>query len=225
MRLLFLLLIFCFGCGVRSANILINGSAEISPFDSIPPGWENISGKWTSQQGDSLHHDCGYAENGKRFFFGGYGSLCVVQQVVNVSSYAGEIDKGSLRFILSGFEQSLDQGPLSDQGKLKMECLDATKNNILSRDSTDTLMSIGKWKAVADTLTAAPLTRFVRVSLVAIRHVGEYNDGYFDDIALSAYSPPRFTLIGMIVVGILAIAGGILLKIRSSGWWKGSADG
>jgi hypothetical protein len=224
MRILFVLLIFCFGCGVRSANILVNSSAEILPFDSIPFGWENISGNWTSQQGDSLHHDYGYAENGKRFFFGGNGSLCILQQTVNVSSYAGEIDKGSLRFILNGFEQSLDQGPLSDQGKLKMECLDAAKNHILSIDSTDTLMSIGKWKAVADTLMAPRLTRFVRISLIAIRHVGGDNDGYFDDITLSAASPPQFTLIAIIVVGILAIAGGTWLKIRSSGWWKRSAD-
>jgi hypothetical protein len=214
MRLLLLLLIFCFGCGVRSGNILVNSSAEIPSFDSIPSGWVNISGAWTSQQGDSLHHDYGYAKDGKHFFFGGNGSLCILQQDVNVSSYAAEIDKGKLRCILSGFEQSLDQGPLSDQGKLKMECLDMTKRTILSADSTDTLMSIGKWKAVADTFMPPRLTRFVRVRLVAIRHVGGDNDGYFDNIGLSASSPPEYTLIGIVAAGILAVAGGLFIYFR-----------
>lgn len=213
-KIFFPLLILGFGCGVRSGNLLVNPSAEIPKHDSVPVGWENISGKWQALEGDTLHHDFGYAKDGKYYFFGGNGLHCVLQQDAAVSQYANDIDGGKLRVFLSGYEQTLDQGPVSDQGMLKVECLDMTKTKILYSDSTDTLMSIGKWKAIADTFLAPGLTRFIRVQLIAFRNVGGDNDGYFDDISLSASSPPNYILLVIIIVATLATVTGVTIYFR-----------
>jgi hypothetical protein len=214
MKPLFFLLIFAAGCGIRSGNLVVNPGAEIPNFDSVPAGWSNISGKWVSPQGDSVRHDFGFAKSGHRYFFGGYGQECILQQEIELSSFAGDIDKGNLHFVLSANEQSLDQGPLSDQGKIRVQCLDASKAGILYRDSTDTLMSISKWKVVTDTFLAPKGTRAIRLQLVSIRHVGGDNDGYFDDISLSAFTPPNTLLIVAILVVVLSVAVGLGFYLR-----------
>src|SRR5580698_8424127 len=124
------LLICAVGCGGRSGNLLVNGNAELPRWDSVPVGWENISGKWVSMEGDSLHHDFGYADSGKYYFFAGFGSVGVLQQEVDLMRYAKDIDDGKMKLVLGGSERSLDQGPLSDEGMLKVRCLDVTKNKI-----------------------------------------------------------------------------------------------
>jgi hypothetical protein len=207
------LLIFTVSCGGRSGNLLVNANAELPRWDSVPAGWENISGKWVAMEGDSLHHDFGYADSGKYYFFAGYGSVGILQQEVDLMRYAKDIDGGKMKLVLSGFERSLDQGPVSDEGMLKVQCLDATKNKVLYNDSTDTLMSKGKWKAIVDTFLAPKFTRFVSVRLVAIRHVGGDNDGYFDNISLVAIRAPNYMLIILVVVAIGLIAAGVVFTV------------
>jgi len=205
------LLILGYGCSTGSGNLLVNGNAEAPKYDSMPKGWQNISGMWISLEGDSTHHDYGFAKEGKYYFFGGNGLLCVLQQDADVQQYANRIDDGKQRFFVNGSERSLDQGQLSDQGMLKFECLDVTKTKILYSDSTDTLMSIGKWRAIADTFSAPKFTRYVRVQLIAFRHVGGDNDGYFDDISLTAFPSPNYSLVIIIVAVILAIIVGVIV--------------
>ncbi len=201
------LLLFITACTPKpSANLIANGSAEIPRYDTVPNGWQNIKGNWVSAEGDSAHHDYAHAQDSSHYFFGGYGLLCILQQDADVSKYAKSIDDKKQRFVLSGFEQTLDQGPLSDQGMLKAECLDASKNQILYSDSTDTLMSKTKWKAIADTFLAPSATRYIRVQLVAFRNVGGDNDGYFDNISLVAL-PSRNYLLLIIVIAAIIIAG------------------
>jgi hypothetical protein len=208
------LLIFAVSCGGRIDNLLVNANAELPRWDSVPVGWENISGKWVSMEGDSLHHDFGYADSGKYYFFAGFGSVGILQQEVDLMRYAKDIDGGKMKLVLSGFERSLDQGAVSDEGMLKMQCLDATKNKILFNDSTDTLMSKGKWKAIVDTFLPPKLTRFVSVQLVAIRHVGGDNDGYFDNISLVAIQAPNYMLIVLVVVAIVLMVAGVVFYSR-----------
>jgi hypothetical protein len=208
------LLIFTVSCGGRSDNLLVNANAELPRWDSVPVGWENISGKWVALEGDSLHHDFGYADSGKYYFFAGFGSVGILQQEVDLMRYANDIDAGKMKLVLNGFERSLDQGPLSDEGMLNVQCLDASKNKILYNDSTDTLMSKDKWKAIVDTFLPPKFTRFVNVQLVAIRHVGGDNDGYFDNISLFAIRTPNYMLIGLIVVVIVLIVAGVAVYGR-----------
>ena len=168
------------------------------------------SGNWVSAEGDSAHHDYAHAQDSSHYFFGGYGLMCILQQDVDVSNYAKTIDGKKQKFIVSGFEQTLDQAPLSDQGMLKVECLDASKNKTLYSDSTDTLMSKSKWKAYADTFLVQSNTRFIRVELVAFRNVGGDNDGYFDNISLVAIPSQNYLLIIIIIIAIIILAGLVL---------------
>ncbi len=100
----------CSSCNKPSANLIFNGSAEIPSYDSVPKGWQNISGHWVSAEGDSAHHDYAHAQDSSHYFFGGYGLICVLQQDADVSNYAKTIDGKKQKFIVSGFEQTLDQG-------------------------------------------------------------------------------------------------------------------
>jgi hypothetical protein len=204
-RISTLLLALLSACNEPPSNLIFNGSAEIPKYDSVPKGWQNIQGKWVSAEGDSAHHDYAHAKDSSHYFFGGYGVMCVLQQDVDVSKYAKEIDGKQQKFVLSGFEQTLDQGPLSDQGMLKTECLNASKNKILCSDSTDTLMSKTKWQAAADTFSALPDTRFIRVQLIAFRNVGGDNDGYFDNISLIAIPSSNYILISIIITAVAII--------------------
>src|ERR1019366_9805708 len=97
-------------CNKPSANLIFNGSAEIPSYDSVPKGWQNIQGKWVSAEGDSAHHDYAHAQDSSHYFFGGYGLICVLQQDVDVSKYAKTSDGKKQKFIVSGSEQTLDQG-------------------------------------------------------------------------------------------------------------------
>jgi hypothetical protein len=205
------LLIVAAACNNKpSSNLIINGSAEIPNYDSVPKSWINIKGNWVSAEGDSAHHSYAFAKDSSHYFFGGYGLVCVLQQNANVSKYARTINNKKQKFVLSGFEQTLDQGEISDQGMLKIECLDVSKNKMLYSDSTDTLMSKTKWQAVADTFLAPPNTRFIRVQLVAFRNVGGDNDGYFDNISLVAMSSQNYLLIIIIIVAIIILIGLVL---------------
>ena len=210
------LLIVAAACNNKPSNLIINGSAEIPNYDSVPKGWENITGNWVSAEGDSAHHDFAHAQDSSHYFFGGYGLVCILQQDADVSKYSKTIDGKKQKFILSGFEQTLDQGKISDQGMLKIECLDASKTKTLYSDSTDTVMSKTKWQAVADTFSVPPNTRFVKVQLVAFRNVGGDNDGYFDNISLIALSSQNYLLIIIIIVAIIILIGlGLYFRKRN----------
>ncbi len=207
------LLMLISACNKPSSNLIFNGSAEIPRYDTIPKGWQNIKGHWISEEGDSAHHDFAHAQDSSHYFFGGYGLVCILQQEADVNQYAKTIDNKKQKFILSGFEQTLDQGLLSDQGMLKVECLDATKNKILDSIQTDTLMSKTKWTPVTDTFLAPPSTRFIRVQLVAFRNVGGDNDGYFDNISLVALPSQNYLLI-VIIIAIVIVAIGSFVYLR-----------
>ncbi len=210
-KIISLLLMLISACNNKpSANLLVNGSAEMPKYDTVPKGWENIKGNWISAEGDSTHHNYAYAQDSSHYFFGGYGLLCVLQQDADVSKYARSIDGKKQKFVVSGCEQTLDQGPLSDQGMLKVECLDATKNKTLYSDSTDTLMSKTKWLAVADTFLVPPATRFIRVQLIAFRNVGGDNDGYFDNIGLVALPSQNYFLLIIIIAAIIICLAAVL---------------
>lgn len=202
-------------CNNQPSNLLINGDAEIPKHDSVPTGWQNIDGNWTPAKLDSAKNIVTPAQNGTYFFFAHIGVVCILQQDVDVSEYAKAINGKKQKFIVSGYEQTLDQGPLSDQGMLKLECLDASKKQILYCDSTDTLMSKTKWLAVADTFSAPPATRFIRVQLIAFRHAGNDNDGYFDNISLRALpSQNNLLLLGLIAVIVLVTGAIVYFKKR-----------
>ncbi len=184
-------------------NLIFNGSAEMPRYDSTPPGWLNVQGHWISSEGDSISHVCTYAENGKYLFFAGNDTLGILQQDVSVADYAQSIDQHSQQFIFNGYVQSLDQGPSSDQSQIILTGLDNSKRVLTQIFHTDSTRSLNTWRLVADTFFVPQSTRFIRIQLIAIRHVGGDNDGYFDNMVLNA--TPEKTSINKMIIILLAI--------------------
>lgn len=204
-----------------SQNLLVNGSAELPKYDSIPPGWQNVQGHWVTLEGDSIHHDFGYAKEGNRYFFAGNDTLGILQQDVSVSDYASGIDAHKQSFVFNGYAQSLDQGPNSDQAMFTVEGFDISKNKTLYTFNSDTTRSIGKWLQVRDSFIAPISTRFIRIQLISIRHVGGDNDGYFDNISLTTQTTgsafdKKWLFIVMVIVLVFAIGFFIYKKRKRS---------
>jgi len=220
-----LLIISCNKHNEPLQNLVINGSAELPRYDSVPSNWINVQGHWVSEEGDSAKHDCALAQNGKYLFFAGNDTLGILQQDVNVSNYAKDIDAHKQQFIFSGYVYSLDQGPNSDQAQIILTGLDNTKTKITTIFNTDSTRSLNKWKLVADTFFAPASTKFVRVQLIAIRHVGGDNDGYFDNMILNAVPVKNNLILYLIIAGVicvLAIVAWIIMKQRNkkTNWSK-----
>jgi hypothetical protein len=197
-------------------NLILNGDAEMPRLDSIPPGWLNIQGNWASAEGDSVKHDCGYAQNGKYFFYAGTDSLGILRQDIDISAYAPGIDALEQQFIFNGYAESLDQGPNSDQSQIIITGLDSSKNKVLYTYNSDSIRSLNKWLLLSDTFMAPATTRFLRVQLISIRHIGADNDGYFDHLVLvtavkhSFFSRWRLLL----VIGLSVVIGGLLIFLK-----------
>ena len=222
-------MVLCFAIGLLLAascnnnneplkNLVTNGNAETPKHDSVPPGWINVQGHWATLEGDSIHHDFGFAQEGKYYFFAGNDTLGILQQDVNVSKYALEIDKNKQQFVFNGYVQSLDQGPNSDQSQIILTALDNSKIKTTNIFNTDSTRSLNKWQLIADTFSVPELTRFVRIELKAIRHVGGDNDGYFDNMILTALpvnSSFNIMLIILIIIVCGLIAGLIILKRKN----------
>ena len=199
-------------------NLIINGSAELPKYDSVPSNWVNVQGHWVSPEGDSASHDCAFAQNGKHLFFAGNDTLGILQQDVDVSQYAKDIDAHKQQFIFNGYVYSLDQGPNSDQAQIILTGLDSSKTKITTIFNTDSKRSLNKWRLVADTFFSPPSTKFVRIQLIAIRHVGGDNDGYFDNMVLNAIPVENNMILYIIIAGavcILAIVLWIIMKQKN----------
>jgi len=204
-----------------AANLVVNGDGELPGHDSVPAGWQNIQGHWLTYEEDSLKHDFAYSQHGKYLFFAGNDSLGILQQDIDVSPYARGIDANRQQFIFTGYAESLDQGPNSDQSAFGITSLDNSKSKVLYTFG-DTTRSIGKWLFVTDTFTAPPATRFIRIQMIAIRHVGGDNDGYFDNFTLTTRSlDPSLTWIWIIlVVLIIGTVIGVIRYRRRTGHSK-----
>ncbi len=195
-------------------NLLVNGDAETSHFDSFPAGWTNVQGHWLAEEADSLHHRCGLAQSGKALFFEGSDTLGILRQEVDVREFASRIAAGKQQFSFNGYAESLDQGPNSDQARIILTSLDSRKKNPKVLFDSDTTRSLNKWLWLRDTVLATPATAFIRVDLISIRHVGSDNDGYFDNITLVALDQHPASWIWAIVV-VLAISVGIVIYRRT----------
>lgn len=199
-------------------NLIINGSAEWAKHDSIPLSWVNVQGHWVSPEGDSAKHDCAFAQNGKYLFFAGNDTLGILQQDVDINGYSKDIDTHKQQFIFNGYVYSLDQGPNSDQAQIILTGLDSSKTKIADIFNTDSTRSLNKWRLIADTFFAPASTKFVRIQLIAIRHVGGDNDGYFDNMVLNAIPVKNNMILYMFIAGavcVLAIVLWIIIKQRN----------
>ena len=215
-----LLLFFISACQQATSpatNLIVNGDGEMPKYDTIPPGWQNIQGHWITYEEDSVKHDFAYSQHGKYLFFAGNDSLGILQQDIDLSEYARSIDKGKQQFVFSGYVESLDQGPNSDQSAVAITGLDNSKNKSLY-NFRDTTRSIGKWLLVTDTFMAPPATRFIRIQMIAIRHVGGDNDGYFDNFSLTTRSLD--TSLTWLWIGLIVLVAG---SVTGWQWYRRKA--
>ena len=166
---------------LHAQNLVQNGGAEV--FDNVtfaPSQWTNI-GHWTSVEAT------GYVDSvyeGSHMFFEGDDSLGILQQDVDVSSYAAHIDLTHLQLSFSCEVQSYQQGDPSDQTAYVIECLNAAKTQVLSSFSSDSIYSVNGWGFMGYDFNAPAGTRYVRIKLISIRNEGSDNGGYFDAVSL-----------------------------------------
>ena len=138
-----------------------------------------------SVEGDSNTHNYAYAQNGKYHFFEGQDLSGTLQQDISIDKYADGIDAHKQQFIFAGYVKSFLQDP-PDQATITITALDNSKSKQLYTFNSDTISSVNNWQKVTDTFTAPASTRFIRVQLIANRRNGADNDGYFDNIVLTA---------------------------------------
>lgn len=113
------------------------------------------------------------------------------------------------------YDRSLDQGPASDQSQILLFGTDSSKSKITDIFKTDSTRSLNKWPLIIDTFPLQPQTRFIRIQLKAIRHVGGDNDGYFDNmilVALPVKNNSKLYLIITVAVCILVMVFFIVRK-------------
>jgi hypothetical protein len=121
-----------------STNLVVNGDAELPLSDSTPHGWKNVLGHWKEVEGDSASHGYAWAEEGKQHFFEGQDELGVMEQDIDVRSYATAIDAHKQQGIFSGYVSAFPQSP-ADQSRIVVSCLADTLGKPLYVYNSDTI--------------------------------------------------------------------------------------
>jgi hypothetical protein len=179
-------------------NLVVNGGAEMgkgAPDASSTarplPGWTptgNFSAvQWGGSGGLPAKTDPGPAQRGKNFFAGGpSNAVSSAEQTIDVTSGAVAIDKGSVKYKLSGYLGGF--AGQADQIVVTAEFLDASGQKLgvatigpvtpAQRKSVTGLFP----RAAAGAVPAN--THSIHVVITATRFEGAYNDGYSDNISL-----------------------------------------
>src|SRR3954454_14979508 len=183
---------------VPTGNLVKNGDAEAAPGSndsgtvSPIPGW-TVTGPFTSvAYGAPAFPDATVAAavNGGRNFFAGGPSTASgsATQDISVSGAAKEIDAGSVKAALAGL-----LGGFSSQGDstvVTAQFLGASGNDLGSPVSIGPVSSADR-QSVSNLLPRSaggnvPAgTRTIRITIVATRTEGSYDDGYSDNIGLT----------------------------------------
>lgn len=158
----------------------------------------------------------GPVNRGLNFFSGGFTNPSVGHQRIDITSVASTIDLGSTRYELSGFLGGFkDQGDhavltanfLNDQdAPLGFAAIGSVTNgdrqNItgLLERSTDGFVPVG--------------TRSIQIALALTRNVGQYNDGYADNLSLTLTPVPLPAAALLFVPGLLGL--GVLANRKRS---------
>jgi len=169
-------------------------------------------------EGDPARHDYAFAQEGTHHFFEGQDGQGTLEQDIDVSQYAHNIDANKQQGIFSAYLRTFQQDP-SDQAWITITCVASSDSNAkaLHIFNSDTITTTDKWTHVTDTFTIPASTRLIKISLVANRRNGADNDGYFDNIGF--YTQQTDTMLNtpiLIIIGAVLIAG-ILFIINKKG--------
>jgi hypothetical protein len=178
-----------------TGNLIVNGNAEAATGsnDGTPvstPNWVSSGGATAAQyavNGWPAPTDSGPADRGSNLFSGGPAdSTSSLSQTVNVSHYAGSIDKNHVTYKMSGW-----LGGYSDQG-------DNATVTVTFEDSSGNALGAGSIGPVTASdrsnqtgllprSSGGPVpsgTRKVLVVIAMVRTDGTANDGYADNLSL-----------------------------------------
>jgi hypothetical protein len=192
-----------------SPNLISNPGNE-SPLvaDNIP-GWQEVLGTTWTQRTASPD-----AFEGSFYFFAGANALATLRQSVDVGAFSSEIDAGLLQFDFSGRVRSFEQSS-PDSATISLRFLDGA-SGVLQTFSSGAIINTGAWQLVSTSVLAPVNTRSVEISLTATRNAGSNNDGYFDDLHLSAVSAvPEPSSHAMLLAGLAATLG-VVRRRRAS---------
>jgi len=176
------LLMYFFVSSIWGQNLLTNPDAESPLVGGEIDGWtEVVGGNWTVRTSNPV------AQSGTNYFFPGVGSAGELIQDVDVSAYATTIDAGTQQFGFQGYLRVFPQSP-ADDARIVVEYRDATNTTVLYSYDTGNFSNTSSWDLVSDVATAPNFTRIIRVRLISSRNNGANNDGYYDNLSLTATS-------------------------------------
>jgi hypothetical protein len=178
--------------GISTANLIVNPGAEAGTVGGTPTGWAATAGIPALEDyatfgglSTSVSNAVG---GGANYFTGGDNqTVSTLRQIVDVSSYATQIDAGEATANLSGyFGGWLDQddnatltahfldGSSVEIGSLTIGGVTATDRN----DVTDLLFREGH-------LLVPVGTKSIELDLTSTRSIANFDDGYADNLSLT----------------------------------------
>jgi PEP-CTERM motif len=191
--------------GALSPNLITNPGNEAALVAGEITGWQEVQGSnWTQRGGSPA------AFEGSFYFFAGAGAQAILRQTVDVGALSAQIDAGLLQFDFSGRVRSFEQNP-ADSAAITLRFLDGASGE-LQTFSSGAIRNTSAWQLVSTTVLAPANTRSVEINLTATRNAGTNNDGYFDDLHLSAVTAvPEPATYAMLLAG-LAVTGAFVRR-------------
>lgn len=184
-------------------NLIFNPGAELGSsvddaiFGPTPVGWTNLSGyitsvSYTADGGFNMGAVGGPIGGGHAFFAGGpTGAINQIEQTIDVTSFAGDIDAGTMTANLSGYLGGF--ATQDDNITVTAHFLGAgsTELGTLSIGpvlAADRVVGGGAVSTLiySDGSVAVPVgTQFIELVVTSTRTAGTYNDGYADNLSLT----------------------------------------
>jgi hypothetical protein len=164
---------------IPSGNLLKNPGNEAPCRVNALPGWESVAGStWTQRTANPA------PKEGDVYFCAGTAGKAELQQDVDVTPYRPAIMRGRQTFEFEGYVSSWETA--KDTSRIVIEYLDRGKKTVLESYDSGTHRSAKKWEPIKHKQIAPRGTCCIRVRMIAQRHDGSNNDGYFDALALRA---------------------------------------
>jgi hypothetical protein len=163
-------------------QMLLNPGAEKSNPNGQLSGWKALSGTWGPRRSDPA------PAAGTAYFCAGKGPRGELVQLVDLREISEIVDANKLKFTFQGKFRSYS-ARRADTAEAVVEFWNHSPEVLLASKSTGPVSSMRGWetKALSDAIPAN--TRYIRIRLVSVRHDGENNDGYFDDLSLTFEAP------------------------------------
>ena len=193
-----------------SPNLIINPGNESPLVAGNIPGWQEVMGTtWTQRNASPDPFE------GSFYFFAGANAQATLRQSIDVSAFGSQIDAGLLNFDFSGRVRSYEQNPV-DSAAISLKFLNGA-SGVLQTFNSGAIRSTNAWQLVSTSVLAPVNTRLVEIDLIATRNAGSNNDGYFDDLRLSAVSAvPEPSNYFMFLAGLAATFGAALRRMQPS---------